>query len=149
MLNSTHAHALDIQNTRAHIGLFADSPPPYLLAFSADEHILADASRTLVRAENLPDIRLLNAILGESCEIAVSETFRKRHPTMAARCRSLPVDSEARFEGADSRTLSEHVKGIPLALNALVRTPLALRDDDALPEPIDQRLVHKKKSPIF
>jgi len=123
-------------------------PPAYQLVFGEDHDAPKPKRQTLVRARDSEEMATLVALLGEACEIALSEPFRQQRPALASDvirlAEALPGDRGL----LSIDVLRETLRRLPLALGSLVGTGLALDDDDPLPAPLDRRYAHKKRPPI-
>ena len=59
------------------------TPPPSLLAFSEDRELVKGRRQTLVRVHDGAELERFTALLGDACEIALSEPFRRNRPALA------------------------------------------------------------------
>jgi len=117
--------------------------PPYTLLFEGDSPPLtADALQIITVGTVDEAIRFL-MLLGDSCKLYISPGYRDAHPDIDAKAGaiSLPdTDNETPF---DTETAAELMRKLPFDLKSLLKSPLALRDGDKLPPPIEKSLVHK------
>ncbi|GAB6040891.1 hypothetical protein [Endothiovibrio diazotrophicus] len=123
------------------------SLPPYVLAFSDDRELSKPGYQTLVRVRDGAEMANLAGLLGDSCEIALSKPYIRRQSARSEEARQLIEHPPRLSFPLDIEALREILRRLPLALNALVGTGLALDDSDSLPDPIDRRYVHKKRLP--
>jgi len=111
--------------------LKGDSPP-----FSAEE-------RSLLIAESPEEACDFQCLLGDACQPFLSQEYRRIHPGLYEKLEAIAIsgwNNDAPF-GID--TAAHLMKKLPLDLNCLINSPIALSPNDPLPALIQKNLVHK------
>jgi hypothetical protein len=118
-------------------------PPSYTLIFEDDRHALPTGLSQMVTLKSVDEAELLLRLLGDSCEIYISEEFRQARPELDVTVVRLSRIGISKLAPFDSDIAASLMRKLPLDLKSLINTPLALMAGDQMPGPIDRRMVHK------
>jgi hypothetical protein len=117
--------------------------PPYTLLFEGDSPPLTADALQIVTVESVDEAVRFLLLLGDSCKLYISPDFSSAHPEIDAKVRAISLPSSIDEAPFDTETAATLMRKLPLDLKSLLKSPLALRNGDKMPPPIEKSLVHK------
>ena len=142
-----HAHAPNAGFSHRHDQ--SGDPLLYLVCFREDREFQIAHQYTRISIDSVGQAVDLLRLLGSSARFACSKAFQLRQPMPVREIHNaLALDPSIEENQPGVEQIAQQLQGVPLALPALLNSPLAVADDDLPPPPIDPRWVHKKKAPM-
>lgn len=125
------------------------SPVPgqknYTLVFEDDRLPDGHGAKNVVKVNSLAEVMIYYGLLGSTCEMYLSPEYGCTHFELLQELEKLPISlaNEALAE-AEAETLSAMLRKLPLDIAGLLKSRLAVRDEDVLPGIINPEYIHKK-----
>jgi hypothetical protein len=141
---------LPIQRTfrllKKDIGVLTHNPgkKPFTLLFDGDRLPLTSGVLQTVNLSSVDEAANFLLLLGETCEIFISNEYRKANPHVYAEVKTLSYSKKRKEAPFDIETAAGLMKKLPLDLKSLVKSPLAITTEDQVPDTIEKKFVHKK-----
>ncbi|MBM3161981.1 MAG: hypothetical protein FJZ79_01330 [Chlorobi bacterium] len=117
---------------------------PYTLLFEEDVLPSGVSGLQSVRVSSLEEVQQYLVLLGDTCELYLSRNFSREHADLSAKLHLLGVRRIKPDSCSDPESTRRFLNRLPLDLRSLLQSPLALTDDDRLPQPINPSFIHKK-----
>ncbi len=119
----------------------------YTLYFENDTLPENHSARNTVRVSSLNEAILFFGLLGDMCEMYFSPEYRSVPDERLNKLGEIkPAVASAMLNEADDKLLSSLLRKLPLDIPGLLKSPLAVKDDDDLPDAINTEFIHKKKA---
>lgn len=146
VLRSSRNGRLNRKNGR---GKFTDNcyQKPYVLVFDGDVFPEEQEGGQKIVASSFEEVLCYIGILGETVEVYLSKDFENNNPLLYRKVKSITYrqakeyvqnhEADAGFGGL--------INKIPLDITSLMHSPLAMKEDDVVPQVLNRRYVHKKK----
>lgn len=115
----------------------------YCLLLKGDSLPFSAEERSVLIAESPEEACDFQCLLGDACQPFLSQEYRRIHPGLYEKLEAIAIsgwNNDAPF-GID--TAAHLMKKLPLDLNCLINSPIALSPNDPLPALIQKNLVHK------
>ncbi len=123
---------------------FNPGKKPFTLVFDGDKIPSQGGLLQAVTVSSLDEAARYLLLLGESCEIFISNDYRKENPEVYAEVRTLSYPSLRSAPPFDIETAADLMKKLPLDLKSLMKSNIAITAADRLPRTIEKKFVHKK-----
>ncbi len=117
--------------------------PTYTLLFDGDRLPLTADALQVINVETAKEAADYLRLLGNSCELHISEEYRSAHFDIEATIRTLCSTNHIDEPPFDTETAAALIRKLPLDLKSLIKSNLRLKDGDKLPPLIKKELVHK------
>ncbi|NTW69109.1 MAG: hypothetical protein HGB23_04595 [Chlorobiaceae bacterium] len=118
---------------------------PFTIIFDGDTIPLKTSLCQVVRVESVDEAMRLLMLLGDTCEIFLSAQYRLANQEVYALLKALSdhsqQDDDSSFNIDNTAAL---LKKLPLDIRGLLHGPLAIMEEDAVPDPLKKEIVHKK-----
>lgn len=116
----------------------------YTLLFDGDRPLLTANALQVITVETAEEAANYLKLLGNTCELHLSDEFRSAHPDIEVTIRALRSTNHCDEPPFDTDIAAAMIRKLPLDLKSLVKSNLRLKDGDKLPPLIKKELVHKK-----
>lgn len=117
----------------------------YTLVFEDDSLPDDHGAHNVIKVNSIEEIILYVGLLGASCEMYLSPEYLSSPGEWLGKLEN--IQSKLAFEaldGADSETIAALLRKIPLDIDGLLKSPLAVRDEDVVPGVVNPDVIHKK-----
>ncbi len=117
----------------------------YTIIFEDDSLPDNHKARNVIKVKSLKEILLYIGILGDSCEMYLSPEFHLSPDDWPDKIGNIrPANVKDTLNDASSETVIDLFRRMPLDIYGLLRSPVALKDEDVLPGIVDPEVIHKK-----
>jgi hypothetical protein len=115
----------------------------YCLLIKGDSLPFSAEERSVLIAESPEEACDFQRLLGDACQPFLSQEYRRLHPGLYEKLEAIAVSGLGIEAPLGIDTAARLMKKLPLDLNRLFNSPIALSQEDPLPAPIRKNLVHK------
>jgi hypothetical protein len=116
---------------------------PYILHFEEDKLTPHAGKHQVVRARSLDEAATVLYILGDTCRPLFSEEYRHSHPELFEKVMAISNSERSKDVPFDIFAAASLLQRLPLDLNSLIDSHIALSEDDPTPPLIEKKMVHK------
>lgn len=117
--------------------------PPYFLLINGDCRPFSTEEQLALIANSPEEACDFQRLLGDACQPYLSQEYRRIHPGFYEKLETIASSGLGNEAPLGIDTAARLMKKMPLDLNSLVNSPIAISPADPLPAPIRKNLVHK------
>lgn len=140
MTQKTNHHQEGANDTRYCVPV----PPPYILLIDGDSPPFSPEDQLVLRAESPEEACNFQRLLGNTCQPFLSQEYRRLHPGLYEKLETIASLGFGNDELFGIDTAARLMGKLPLDLRSLINSPIAIGQNDALPNPIQKNMVHKQ-----
>lgn len=117
----------------------------YTLIFEDDTLPENHKARNVVKVKSMNEVILYIGLLGESCEVYLSPEYLSSPDEWPEKIENIqPKLIAETLENAFSETINDLLRRMPLDIDGLLQSPIAVKDEDVLPGIVEPKFIHKK-----
>jgi hypothetical protein len=131
----SNGHALNIRSGN----------PSYILLFEDDCNRPSADKLQVITVGSVEEAGGFVRLLGDACRIYLSPEYRLSHPHISEQADQLSSAFRDRDAMPDTEAVAILLRKLPLDLESLVNSAIAVNDGDLQPAPIDRVIVHKHR----
>ncbi len=119
--------------------------PSYILLLEEDGRPLSADKLQVVTAHSAEEAERFSLLLGNACRLYLSPEYRQSHPDISEQTENLTSAFRDRKAMLDTDAAVPLLRKLPLDLDSLLNSAIAVNDGDPQPAPIDRSIVHKHR----
>ncbi len=120
---------------------------PYVLVFEGEDLPEEGAGAQKINVSSFKEVLFYIGVLGEAAEVYLSKTFKSNNLSLCKEVEALTYTKAKEY--VQNNEIDEGFAGlmnkIPLDVKLLMNSPLAMKENEAVPQVLNKRYVHKKK----
>ena len=117
----------------------------YTLVFEDDSLPENHKARNIIKINSINEAILFIGLLGTSCEIYLSPEYLSSSEGWIRKFEDIRAKPALdTLNDADAETVAALLRRVPLDINGLLQSPIAIKDEDVVPGIIDPAVIHKK-----